>query len=108
MLFTGDSGISTFEKLKGDLPTSVTVLKVGHHGANGVVNRNMLDYLKPETAVISVGTNKFGHPSVRTLEMLKGINTLRTDVNNSVRFVVNDKGYETFVFDSKKKKYLAY
>ena len=108
MLFTGDSGISTFEKLKSELPASITVLKVGHHGANGVVNRAMLNYLNPEMALISVGTNKFGHPSIRTLETLKGIKTLRTDINNSIRFVVNEKGYETFTFDSKKKKYLAY
>ena len=106
MLFTGDSGISTFEKLKANLPSGITVLKVGHHGANGVINREMLSYLKPETAVISVGTNKFGHPSIRTLEMLKDIKTLRTDVNNSIRFVVNDRGYDTFVFDSVKKRYI--
>lgn len=106
MLFTGDSGVSTFEKLKSDLPYNITVLKVGHHGANGVVDRKMLDYLKPKIAIISVGINKFGHPSVRTLESLKGVRILRTDVNNSVRFVVNKRGYQIYIFDSKKKKYL--
>ncbi len=106
MLFTGDSGIKTFNKLKADLPSNITVLKIGHHGANGVINREILNYLNPDTAVISVGTNKFGHPSIKTLETLKGIKTLRTDINNSIRFIVNDKAYKTFIYDSDKRKYV--
>ncbi len=39
--------------------------------------------------------------------MLRDRTNLRTDINNSIRFVVNDKGYNTFVFDTKKKKYIA-
>ena len=108
MLFTGDSGIKTYEKLKQDLPSPVTVLKVGHHGASGVVTKEMLNCMKPDAALISVGANKFGHPSIRTLETLKGIKVLRTDINNSIRFVVNDNGYRIFLFDSKKKKYVPY
>lgn len=105
MLFTGDSGVETFNKLKENLPSDVSILKIGHHGANGVLNSQMLDYLNPKQAIISVGTNKFGHPSIRTLEMLKGIETYRTDVNNSIRIVVNDKGYKCYVFSPKRKKY---
>ena len=106
MLFTGDSGVETFNNLKKDLPSDISVLKVGHHGANGVLDNRMLKYLNPKQAIISVGTNKFGHPSIRTLEMLKGVETYRTDVNNSVRIVINANGYEFFTFNPKKKKYL--
>ena len=107
MLFTGDSGVDTFMKLKNYLPQNITVLKVGHHGANGVVNREMLEYLNPRYALISTGINKFGHPTIYTVAMLRDRTILRTDINNSIRFVVNDKGYNTFVFDTKKKKYIA-
>lgn len=107
MLFTGDSGVDTFMKLKNFLPQNITVLKVGHHGANGVVNKEMLEYLNPKYALISTGINKFGHPTIYTVAILRDRTILRTDINNSIRFVVNDKGYNTFVFDTKKKKYIA-
>ena len=106
MIFTGDSGVGTFEKLKKFLPPNISVLKVGHHGANGVLSRQMLNYLNPKQAIISVGTNKFGHPSIRTLELLKGIELYRTDINNSIRIDVNDKGYKVLLFNSKRKKFL--
>ena len=108
MLFTGDSGIKTYEKLKQDLPSPVTVLKIGHHGASGVVTKEMLKNLNPEYAVISVGTNKFAHPSIRTIETLKGVKILRTDINNSIRFVVNENRIKTMVFNSAKKKYVSF
>lgn len=104
MLFTGDSGVDTFMKLKNFLPQNITVLKVGHHGANGVVNKEMLEYLNPKYALISTGINKFGHPTIYTVAILRDRTILRTDINNSIRFVVNDKGYNTFVFDTKKKE----
>lgn len=107
MLFTGDSGVETFNSIKSMLPPNITVLKVGHHGAAGVVNNEMLKYLNPQVALISVGTNKFGHPSNFTTAILKDRILLRTDINNSVRFVVNDKGYKILAFDSKKKKYVC-
>lgn len=107
MLFTGDSGVDTFMKLKNYLPQNITVLKVGHHGANGVVNKEMLEYLNPKYALISTGINKFGHPTIYTVAILRDRTILRTDINNSIRFVVNDKGYNIFVFDTKKKKYIA-
>ena len=106
MLFTGDSGVETFDKLKTFLPAEISVLKVGHHGANGVLDNQMLKYLNPKQAIISVGTNKFGHPSIRTMELLRGVETYRTDINNSIRVVVNDKDYKVLLFNPKKKKYI--
>ena len=108
MLFTGDSGINAFNKLKALLPGNITVLKVGHHGALGVVNQEMIDYLKPEYSLISVGENKFGHPARYTLEILKSTKILRTDINNSVKFVVNEKGYKAYTFNIKKKKFCIF
>ncbi len=106
MLFTGDSGVETFNSIKSMLPSNITVLKVGHHGAKGVVNNEMLKYLNPKIALISVGINKFGHPANYTIASLKGRQILRTDINNSVKFIVNKSGYKTLTYDSKKKKYV--
>ena len=108
MLFTGDAGIKTLNKLKKDLPANITVLKVGHHGANNVINNQILDYLNPQIAIISVGTNKFGHPSIQTLEILKNIKILRTDINNSIKFIVNNHDYKILTFDAQKKKYTLF
>ena len=106
MLFTGDSGIETFNKLKTFLPQNITVLKVGHHGALGVVNKEMINYLNPKISLISVGENRFGHPAVYTLDTLKNTMILRTDINNSVKFTVNKQGYFIYTYNIKKKKYI--
>ena len=105
MLFTGDAGIETFNRLKQYLPKNITVLKVGHHGALGVVNKEMINYLNPKISLISVGENKFGHPTTYTLNILKHTQILRTDINNSVKFVINNKNFQIYTFNIKKKKY---
>ena len=106
MLFTGDSGILAFNELKSILPQNITVLKVGHHGALNVVNSDMMNYLNLQISLISVGENKFGHPAVYTLKTLKSSKILRTDINNSIKFVINPNGYKVLTYDTKKKKYL--
>lgn len=105
MLFTGDAGILTYNSLKSELPQNITILKVGHHGALGVVNKEMVKELNPEISLISVGENKFGHPSIHTLEILKDTRILRTDINNSIRIIVNKGGYKVQTYDSKKRKF---
>ena len=105
MLFTGDAGIETFNKLKNNLPQNITVLKVPHHGAPGVINKSIADYLNPEYAIISTGENKFGHPSIYTTETLRKSKVLRTDIHNSVRITVTPKEYRVLTYNPKKKKY---
>ncbi len=46
---------------------AVDLLKVGHHGSRGSTGDEWLDSLRPRAAVISVGQNKYGHPSPPTL-----------------------------------------
>ena len=106
MLFTGDAGIQTLNRLKSYLPQNISVFKVPHHGAAGVINKTIKDYFNPEYSIISTGENKFGHPSVYTLEILSGSKILRTDVNNSIKIVVNKSGYKLYTYNPKKKKYI--
>ena len=105
MLFTGDSGIETLNKLKNYLPQNITVLKVGHHGAAGVINKSLAEHLKPEYSIISTGENKFGHPSIYTIETLHNSKILRTDLHNSVKFIADKNGYKALTYNPKKKKY---
>ena len=87
-LFTGDSEagdeaalISTGEDLKS------TVLKVSHHGSSSSTTPEFLDCVRPEYAVISVGSgNTYGHPAESVIERLNslGVEILRTDLDGDI------------------------
>ena len=100
MLFTGDAGTKSFSRLKNAIPRDITILKVGHHGAYGVINQDMMNYLKPETAIISVGSNNYGHPNAVTLGYLDKTKIYRTDLHHALKIVVNNKEYKVYTYDS--------
>lgn len=105
MLFTGDSGIKAFNKLKYELSPNITVLKVGHHGAKNVINKEMMNYLNPKVSLVSVGYNRYGHPNLVTMKILERSKIIRTDRMNSIKIVAKKKDYEIYGFDSKLHKY---
>ena len=98
-------GDASMENLPKEI-TKAQVLKVGHHGAKSVINTNSLKILNTETAIISTGINKFGHPNPVTLNQLKNTNLYRTDKNNSIKIVSNGYTYKVLTFDRDKKKYI--
>ena len=57
------------------------ILKVGHHGSDSSSGEKFLEEVDPQEAVISVGKNTFGHPSLRVLKKLvrAGARIMRTD-----------------------------
>ena len=74
----------------------IDVLKVGHHGSAGAVSDSVLASLKPEYALISVGSgNKFGHPKRSTLDELArgGSRVVRTDESGDITVHVGQTGY---------------
>ena len=105
LLFTGDAGEVALTKLRQDLPSDLDLLKVPHHGARGVLNKDLLDKFSPKYSVISVGKNVYGHPSRETLDLLANFKVLRTDVNNSIKISVDKKGLNVLNYDLKKKKF---
>lgn len=98
ILLTGDAGVEAYQKVERYLPERIDVLKVGHHGARGVVNKEMIQRLNPEYSIISTGTNNYGHPNKVILNILSPTKILRTDRNNAIKIT---KG-KAFVYDSKK------
>jgi competence protein ComEC len=74
-----------------DLP-DIELLMAGHHGSKHSTGQSLLDALRPELAVISVGYNSYGHPSEETLERLEtsGAKIYRTDENGTVTIGVKD------------------
>ncbi len=61
-------------------------LKVGHHGSDSSSEVDFLQAVSPEISIISVGSNKYGHPSLRTLRKLEraGSEIWRTDQLNDI------------------------
>ena len=88
-LFTGDAEREEEQDIlaKGyDLNS--TVLKVGHHGSDTSTTYPFLREIMPEYAVISVGSNSYGHPTEDTLSRLRDADAkvLRTDMQGDIIF----------------------
>jgi competence protein ComEC len=91
-LFTGDAG-ERAEPLLAARSGAVDVLKVGHHGSRTASSAAFLDRLAPKAAIISVGTNSYGHPSAAATERLsaRNIPVWRTDRDGEV--IVSTDGW---------------
>ena len=65
---------------------AVDLLKVGHHGSRGSTGDEWLVSWRPRAAVISVGQNKYGHPSPPTLARLRRhrVEVWRTDREGAI------------------------
>lgn len=91
----GESGqhrllTSSREYLKSDTPL---VLKVAHHGSADQ-SRELHESLRPEVALVSVGRNRFGHPTDRILRILNSIGSsvYRTDLSGAVSIGLSAEG----------------
>lgn len=82
MLVTGDVEKVVERELvrKHDL-SGTELLIVPHHGSKYSTSGELLTAIRPETAVISTGYNRYGHPTQETLDILEeyDVNVLRTD-----------------------------
>jgi competence protein ComEC len=86
-LITGDMDSVNERRLlvSAQLP-DIELLVVGHHGSKYSTSDELLNAVRPEAAVISVGYNTYGHPSQETLQKLalNGIMVYRTDEDGTV------------------------
>jgi len=84
-LLTGDAGLPAESLLAGRVGR-VDLLKVGHHGSRGATGDAWLQELRPREAVISVGENRYGHPSPEALARLAaaGVEVWRTDQDGTI------------------------
>jgi len=102
-LFTGDLDALTLNSLttlnspfrvnlQGE-PNSLTVLKLPHHGSKTGLSQTFLAAVQPALAIISVGKNSYGHPSLETLNLLNSLNIpyLRTDKEKNIEIVSDGK-----------------
>jgi competence protein ComEC len=92
MLLTADAEAETVPLDPGP----VDVLKVAHHGSDDAGLGALLDRIRPQLAVISVGdANPYGHPTRGTLSTLAGhgVPILRTDEDGDVVLDVSNGAF---------------
>ncbi len=99
-IITGDMAMATERALmkRYDLP-DCEVLVVSHHGSAYSTAPDFLEEIRPETAIISVGDNSYGHPTEETMQRLRdaGAEILRTDEQGTITIKVtggDDYGIE--------------
>lgn len=69
---------------------NIDVLKVGHHGSKTSTDESFIEEITPKYSIVSVGkNNKFGHPNIETLNILKDTKILRTDELGTVKITLN-------------------
>lgn len=88
ILLSGDTGDQAEnEMLREGVLQDIDILKVGHHGSKYASTTEFLEMIKPETAVISVGSkNTYGHPTSETLDRLSKVGAVvrRTDEEGTI------------------------
>lgn len=94
-VITGDAGSGVERILAGNglLPKS-DLLVAGHHGSRYSNSFALIDAVKPETVVVSVGYNSYGHPTKEAMFRLSsgGAQVYRTDKNGDVTIRIDDDG----------------
>jgi len=96
-VFTGDSQAFELNQAISDNSIQGTkILEVPHHGSKTGLSIEILDRLRPDYAIISVGAhNRYGHPNKFTLDLLNefGIKTLNTSKNGDIEIISDGKNF---------------
>lgn len=98
MLLTGDSQVSGLNDalLQGaTLQHEIEVLQVPHHGSKYGLDKQLVEMIDPQLAVISVGKNSYGHPSPAIISLLQAAEIMyfRTDRDGAVEMVSDGKRF---------------
>ena len=95
-LFTGDIPPETSDDIANSWEYgSVNYIKIPHHGSVNGLTQGLLEKVKPNVAVISVGKNSWGLPKDEVLEMISkyGTEILRTDQRGDIEFITDGERY---------------
>ncbi|MBO4627180.1 MAG: MBL fold metallo-hydrolase [Lachnospiraceae bacterium] len=93
LLVMGDAGAAKERSLvRKGLIGDCDIFLVNHHGSRYSNTKELLAAAKPEYAIISTGTNAYGHPTSECIDRLleAGAMVLRTDVQNTITLLIED------------------
>lgn len=100
ILLTSDIEKGTLTRMRKEkrTPEKIVLFQVPHHGSKKNHNNIFwsLSHRNPNTpAVISVGNNKYNHPSEQVINSLKGLqySVFRTDQTSTISEIFNSKEY---------------
>ena len=98
VLFTGDiEELSQCRLLEKDIKSDI--LKVPHHGGYSTLSDNFAEAVRCKYAVISCGVdNKYSHPNEKTLETYSDSKILRTDINKTIKFIIEKNGIRHYTW----------
>jgi competence protein ComEC len=90
---TAEGEAMLLDAYRGTGKLRADILKIAHHGSAYSTSDDFVNAVNPKIAVISVGRNRYGHPSEIIIEKLekKGIMVFRTDLDGAVG-MINRKG----------------
>jgi len=88
-LLMGDASKRIEQKLiKENIDLSSDIIKIGHHGSKTSTSEEFINKVNPKEAVVSVGRNKYGHPTEEVIRMLEKyrITIRRTDIEGTITY----------------------
>ena len=95
LLLTGDATEnSELEIMENGMALASNVFLAGHHGSAGSTSEAFLKAVSPDYAIISCGSNSYGHPAKQVVELLKAnsIPLYRTDLQGTISFMLTSQG----------------
>ena len=87
LLVTGDAGEAEEAALTGQWGLSqIEVLVAGHHGSRYAAGEALLEAVRPQAVLFSVGENPYGHPTQAAIDRCRaaGAELRRTDRNGTI------------------------
>ena len=94
LLLAGDATEnSETEMLESGMALASNVLLAGHHGSSSSTSEAFLKAVSPDYAIISCGSNSYGHPARRVMELLEtnSIPLYRTDLQGTISFTLTSQ-----------------
>jgi len=101
LLFTGDLEKKGEENLlRSSKLKTVEILKVPHHGSENAAANKLLERVNPQTAIIQVGPNLYGHPNRAIIDLYEnsGVRVYRTDRQGAITVKIQKDYYEVIPF----------
>jgi len=80
-------------------PRHADIVKMPHHGAYDKHTGDLVKFIAPQYAIISVGKNPYGHPRPATIRILKvhGVRIYKTDESGTLVVLVSRDGKAYFL-----------
>jgi competence protein ComEC len=88
-LITGDTENDRWEAIADNFGDDLAsdVLDAPHHGSKNGISKEALEFISPDTVIISAGVNnQYGHPDTSAVRLFKtyAVNCYKTNTNNGI------------------------